>query len=80
MMSRQYLLESPLGEQVPLDSGQSLVGVVIGLFHQAQLFSLLLVEAHSHCVLLLQALQSQDEQLGVVLVAERREGDGSELA
>ena len=65
---------------MPLDSGKSLVRVVIGLFHQAKLFSLLLIEAHSHSVLLLQALQSQDEQLGVMFVAERREGDGSELA
>ena len=56
------------------------MGVVIGLLHQPQLFPLLLIQPDSHCVLLLQALQSQDEQLGVMLVAEGREGDGSELA
>ena len=79
-VSRQYLFECPLREQVPLDPGESLMGVVISLFNQTQLLSLLLVQAHCHRVLFLQALQSQNEQLGVVLIAERREGDGSELA
>lgn len=65
---------------MPLDPRQSLMGVVIGLLHQTQLFPLLLVQPDSHRILLLQTLQSQDEQLGVMLVAEGREGDGSELA
>ena len=50
------------------------------LLHQAQLFALLLVEADSDSVLLLEALQGQDEQLCVVLVGQRRELDGAELA
>lgn len=65
---------------MPLDPGESLVRVVISLFNQTQLFSLLLIQAHCHRVLLLQALQSQNEQLGVMLVAKRREGNGGELA
>ena len=79
-LQHSYLFESTLGEQVPLDPGQGLVGVVISLLHQAQLLPLLLVQPDSHRVLLLQALQGQDEQLGVVLVAEGGEGDGGELA
>ncbi len=47
------------------------------LLHQSKLFSLLLVQAHGHGVLLLQPLQGQDEQLGVVLVGQRRERDGA---
>ena len=78
--ARTYLLEGTLGEHVALDASQSLVWVVIGLLHQAQLLTLLLVQPDSHSVLLLQALQGQDEQLGVVLVAQRGEGDESELA
>lgn len=75
-----HLLEGTLGQEVPLDPRQSLMRVVVGLLHQAQLLALLLVQPHSHGVLLLQTLQGQDEQLGVVLVAQRREGDGGELA
>lgn len=37
-----------------------------------------LVEPHRHHVLLLEPLQRQDEQLGVVLVVEGRERDGRE--
>ena len=75
-----YLFEGTLSEQVPLDPRKGLMGVVVGLLHQPQLLPLLLVQPDSHCVLRLQALQGQDEQLGVVLVAERREGEGRELA
>ena len=39
-------------------------------------FALRLIEARLDRVGLLQALQRQDEQLGVVLVGERRERDG----
>lgn len=73
-----HLLEAAVGEQVPLDALQRLVRVVIRLLHQAQLLALVLVEPHRHHVLLLEPLQRQDEQLGVVLVVERREGDGRE--
>ena len=34
------LLEGALGQQVPLDAAQRLVGVVVGLLHQAQLLAL----------------------------------------
>jgi hypothetical protein len=54
------------------------VRVVIRLLHQPQLLALLLVEPHRRHVLLLEALQGQDEQLGVVLVVQRRERDGRE--
>mmetsp|Transcript_889 Transcript_889/g.2132 ORF Transcript_889/g.2132 Transcript_889/m.2132 type:complete len:706 (-) Transcript_889:1206-3323(-) len=74
-----HLLEGSLSEQVALDPAESLVGIVVGLLNKAQLLTLLLVQACLHRVLLLQPLQSQDEQLGVVLVVERREGDGREL-
>jgi hypothetical protein len=66
----------PAGEQVSLDALQGFMGVVVGLLHQAQLLALVLVEAYRHHVLLLEPLQGQDEQLGVVLVIEGREGDG----
>ena len=79
-LQHSYLFEGTLGKQVPLDPGQGLMGVVICLLHQAQLLPLLLVQPDGHGVLLLQALQGQDEQLGVVLVAEGGEGDGGELA
>ena len=54
--------------------------VVIRLLHQTQLLSLLLIQADRYSVLLLQALQGQDEQLGVMLVAQGREGYRRELA
>ena len=50
------------------------------LLHQPQLLALLLVEADGDSVLLLQAFQGQDEQLCVMLVGQRRELDGAELA
>ena len=53
-----YLLESSLCEQVALDSGQGFVGVVVGLLYKTELLPLLLVQPDSHCVLLLQTLQS----------------------
>mmetsp|Transcript_19442 Transcript_19442/g.63358 ORF Transcript_19442/g.63358 Transcript_19442/m.63358 type:complete len:470 (-) Transcript_19442:1597-3006(-) len=65
---------------MPLDARERLVRVVVGLLDQAQLLALRLVEARGGRVGLLQPLQRQDEQLGVVLVRERREGDGRELA
>ena len=59
-----------------LDPGQSLVRIVICLLYQAKLFPLALVESTLHAVGLLQPLQGEDEQLSVVLVGERGEGDG----
>ena len=60
------------------DPGESLVGVVVSLLDQPELLSLALVEPALDTVGLLQPLQSQDQQLGVVLVGEGREGDGGE--
>mmetsp|Transcript_70723 Transcript_70723/g.165865 ORF Transcript_70723/g.165865 Transcript_70723/m.165865 type:complete len:432 (+) Transcript_70723:3649-4944(+) len=74
------LLESSLGQQMTLDSGQSFVRIVVSLLHQAQFLSLLLVQARLHCVLLLQSLQSQNQQLCVVLVIQRRERNRGELS
>mmetsp|Transcript_62206 Transcript_62206/g.196852 ORF Transcript_62206/g.196852 Transcript_62206/m.196852 type:complete len:623 (-) Transcript_62206:2053-3921(-) len=73
-------LESALREQMALDARQRLVGVVVGLLNQPELLSLLLVEPHRRGVTLLEPLEREDEQLGVVLVAQGREGDGRELA
>ena len=75
-----HLLEGALRQKVALDAGESLVRVVVGLLDQPQLLALLLVQADGHGVLLLEALERQDEQLGVVLVRERRERDRAELA
>lgn len=75
-----HLFEGALGEQVTLDAAESFVRVVVCLLNQAQLLSLLLVETHRHRVQLLEALQSQHHQLGVMFVAQRRERDGRELA
>ena len=74
-----HLLEGTLREQVALDSRESLVRIVVGLLDQTQLLSLLLVQACLDGVLLLEPLQSQNEQFGVVLVVQWREGDRSEL-
>lgn len=61
-----------------LDPRQRLVRVIIRLFYQPQLFSLTLVESGLDAVGLLQPLERQDEQLRVVLVRQRREGDRGE--
>mmetsp|Transcript_2955 Transcript_2955/g.8791 ORF Transcript_2955/g.8791 Transcript_2955/m.8791 type:complete len:467 (+) Transcript_2955:3703-5103(+) len=73
------LLERPLGEQVPLDSGQGLVRVVVRLFHKPEFLSLHLAELHCRGVELFQALQCQDEDLRVVLVRQRREWNRGKL-
>mmetsp|Transcript_100146 Transcript_100146/g.251032 ORF Transcript_100146/g.251032 Transcript_100146/m.251032 type:complete len:367 (+) Transcript_100146:3702-4802(+) len=75
----RHLLEGTLSQQVPLDAAQRLMRIVVGLLDQTQLLTLLLVQPRLHGVLLLQPLQGQDEQFGVVLVIERREGNGREL-
>ena len=48
--------------------------IVISLLDQSKLLSLALVKPALDAVGLLQSLQRQDQQLGVVLVGERREG------
>ena len=75
-----HLLEGALREQVALDARERLVRVVVGLLDEAELLTLRLVEARRGRVALLEPLEREDEQLGVVLVRERREGDGRELA
>mmetsp|Transcript_6161 Transcript_6161/g.24641 ORF Transcript_6161/g.24641 Transcript_6161/m.24641 type:complete len:696 (-) Transcript_6161:121-2208(-) len=75
-----HLLEGALREQVALDAAECLVRVVVRLLDEAQLLALVLVEANGEAVDLLEALERQNEQLGIVLVAERREGDRRELA
>lgn len=55
------LFEGPLSQQVPLDAGQGLMGIVIGLFDESQLLPLTLVQSTLHTVSLLQPLQGQDE-------------------
>mmetsp|Transcript_14739 Transcript_14739/g.38930 ORF Transcript_14739/g.38930 Transcript_14739/m.38930 type:complete len:664 (+) Transcript_14739:435-2426(+) len=74
------LLEGALCEQVAFDAAQSLMRIVVGLLDETQLLTLRLVQARLHGVLLLQPLQGQNEQFGVVLVVEGREWDWRELA
>ena len=71
-------LECPLGKQVTLDARQSLVWVVISLLNQTQFLTLVLVEPALHAVGLLETLEAQNQQLGVMFVRERREGDWGE--
>lgn len=52
--------------------------VVVRLFDETQFFPLALIEPRLDRVGLLQPLQREDEQLGVVLVTQRREWDGRE--
>ena len=46
-----------------LDAGQGLVGIVVSLLDEAQLLSLLLVEADGGGVALLEALEGEDQEL-----------------
>lgn len=75
-----YLSEGPLSEQMTLDSRQGLVWVVVGLLDEAQLLSLALVKPRLDAVGLLQSLQRQYQQLGVVFVRQGRERYGREAA
>jgi hypothetical protein len=56
------------------------VWIVVSLLDEPQLLTLTLIEAGLDAVGLLQPLQRQNEQLGVMLVGEGREGDGGEPA
>ena len=49
--------------------------IVVGLFDQTKLLPLTLVQSTLDTVGLLQTLQGKDEQLRVMLVGERGEGD-----
>lgn len=74
------LLERSLGEQQSFNSREALVRVVVGLLDERELLSLRGVESTLDRVGLLELLEGKDEQLGVVLVRERREGDRSKLS
>ena len=52
--------------------------VIVRLFDQTELLSLRLVETSLHTVRFLETLQRQDQQLGVVFVRERGEGNRGE--
>lgn len=54
--------------------------VVVRLLDERELLALVLVEATLDTVRLLELLEREDEELRVVLVRERREGDRGELA
>ena len=54
--------------------------VVVGLFDEGELLTLRLVETSLDGIRLLELLESENEELRVVLVGERGEGDRSELA
>jgi hypothetical protein len=56
------------------------VRVVVGLLDERELLSLRGVESPLDRVGLLELLEGKDEQLGVVLVRERGEGDRSKLS
>ena len=74
------LLERALGEEEALDARQRLVRVVVRLLDEGELLSLRLVQTTLDAVRLLELLEREDEELRVVLVRQRREGDGRELA
>ena len=69
------LLESSLSQQLSLDPGESFVRIVVGLFDQTKLLPLTLVQSTLDAVGLLQTLQSENQQLRVMLIGERGEGD-----
>lgn len=54
--------------------------IVVGLFDESELFSLRLIETSFDTVRFLELFESENEELGVVLVGKRREGDRSEFA
>lgn len=74
------LLERALREQKTLDARKRLVRVVVGLLDQGELLALRLVQATLDAVRLLELLEGEDEELGVVLVRQGRERDRGELA
>lgn len=74
------LLEGALGEEQPFDARETLVRVVVGLLDQGELLPLRGVEPALDAVGLLELLEREHEQLGVVLVREGREGDRGKLA
>ena len=52
-----HLLERALSQQVTLDPAERLVRVVKGLLNQTELFTLILIQASRHGVVLFQTLE-----------------------
>ena len=69
-----HLLKGALGEQVALDAVEGLVRILECLLDEGELFPLVLVQPRLDGVGLLESLEAEDEDLGVVLVAARGEG------
>ena len=68
-----HFLERSVAEKMPLDSGKSLMWVIVCLLNQSELFSLRLIEARLDRIGLFQPFQAEHEQLGVILVVQWRE-------
>mmetsp|Transcript_8674 Transcript_8674/g.16832 ORF Transcript_8674/g.16832 Transcript_8674/m.16832 type:complete len:225 (-) Transcript_8674:2158-2832(-) len=73
------LLEGTLGQQVTLDTGQGLMGVVVCLLYKTKFFTLRLIQSHFHRVGFLESLQRKNEEFRIVFVREGRERDRREL-
>ena len=76
----RHLLEGALRQEMALDARQAVVRPVVRRLDQAQLLALRLVQAALDAVRLLEPLERQNQQLGVVLVRQRRERNRRELA
>ena len=63
-----------------LHSGESFVWIIISLLNKTELITLGLVESRLYTVGLLEALETEDKQLRIILVIQRREWDVNELA
>lgn len=62
------LLECALRQEQSLDPGETLVRIVVGLFDESELFTLGRIQAPLHAIGLLQLLEGQHEELGIMLV------------
>lgn len=72
--------ERSVAEQMSLHSGESFVWIIISLLNKTELITLGLVESRLYTVGLLEALETEDKQLRIILVIQRREWDVNELA
>jgi hypothetical protein len=72
--------ERSVAEQMSLYSGESFVWIIISLLNKTELITLGLVESRLYTVGLLEALETEDKQLRIILVIQRREWDVNELA
>ena len=69
-----------MGEKESLDPGKCRARAVVCLLNQRKLFALTLIETALHAVRLAQTFKRKNEDLGVVLVADRRERNRLVLA